>query len=315
MNLRKRPYILGALAAFGLTASACSATSTQIFSVPPCEQVQSTGKGTAWCLDRWTATVYRIDTKGDVAQYSLRPLVEGKELDGYLIHFVGAPDGELYFAVPSGKSVVRIAPSGAISEYKLPAIGIRDEAIAADSNNSLWLATCRAKAETRLQKFLQANTVNPELCDKQLNIEHVRLGQSLRHFNAPERIAALAVGGDGAVWLVPRSNNPTLDHVWRKAPGGLRRLALGRNVEYIADIIADNAGNAWIIEKTHSELPDRIASIAPNGSLHEFAIPLGTGTAEHLSQAPDGDIFFAYGTGGDASEERSKQREHDLDLY
>lgn len=294
MNLSKPLYFSGVLAAVVLAASACAAGSIQTFSVPRCEQIQAAEDNTAWCLNRWTATAYRVKSNGEIAHYSLRSLPE------HYVQFVAAPDGTLYYAVPSGEAVVRIGSSGVISEYELPAIQARLEAIAMDSRHTLWLATCKAKVKTRLQQLLLANTLNSDPCDKQLDIEHLRSRQLLEHFREPERITALAVGGDGAVWLVPRTNNPTLDHVWRMAPGGsLRRFALGKNVEYLADIIADNAGNAWIIEKTHSELPDRIASIAPNGSLRELAIPLGTGTAEHLSQAPNGDIFFAYGTGGE----------------
>jgi len=174
------------------------------------------------------------------------------------------PDGNLWFTESNANRIVRITPTGTISEFALPPVSIA-AGIAAGPDGNVWFTEFYADKIGRLTP-----------------------AGALSEFPIPtpnSQPQAIAAGPDGNLWFTESTGNK----IGRITPTGvIREFPLPTANSQPAGIAAGPDGNIWFTEI----LGNKIGRITPAGAISEFPLPTASSNPAGIAAGPDGNLWF-----------------------
>jgi streptogramin lyase len=194
------------------------------------------------------------------------------------------PDANLWFTEPLHGKVGRITTSGAITEFTVPGQGTAPEGITAGPDGALWFADSAAAGIGRI-------TMSGVITEFPLD-------------NASPQ--AVTQGADGALWFTAAVPNVAgVDN-----PNAIGRITTSGSVTIYPvslspqQITAGPDGALWFteIEPLGAFRPSpngisMIGRLTTSGVLTEFPIPTAGANAQGIAAGPDGNLWFAEGSG------------------
>ncbi len=240
---------------------------------------------------------------------------------------VSGPDGALWFTEYGNKSIARMDTSGALTEYRLPAMEYHDPyLIAAGPDGALWftdvvsgnigrITTAGAITQYPLPgpnaTASSGIAAGPDgamwFIDNSANaVGRITMSGAISEYPLPPGSAiadGIALGPDGAMWFVERSaiGRITMSGAISEFSAGMtpNRSTFG--------IAAGPDGAMWFTEEIGglgptNDGPGAIGRITMNGTITEFSAGISSSAYAHPSaivQGPDGAMWFTE-TGGNA---------------
>ena len=233
-------------------------------------------------------------------------------------------DGNLWFANGGQYKVGRMTPSGAVTQFDLPAIVGGPSGITAGPDGNIWITTnalfegrqdwiVRLGRDGTVTQF-QAGTgtgnsgTGPQRItsgpDGNLWFTEFwtnRIGRMTRtgvltEFPIPTFDSGprgIVAGPDGNLWFVESNFSRTA--VARITTAGVvTEYSLGGSVDdqlQPAEIVAGQDGNLWLNQNHPSAPQGEIVRVTPTGSLQTYALPKGA-RPSGMARGPDGNIWF-----------------------
>jgi streptogramin lyase len=266
---------------------------------------------------------------GGVIEYPVpNPLSPGASCFGCgqasLGGIVAGADGNLWFADGGQNKVGRMTPSGAITEFGLPAIVGGPGGITSGPDGNIWITTnalgqgrqdwiVRLGRDGAVTQF-QAGTgsgdsgTGPERItsgpDGNLwftefwanRIARMTPAGALTEFPIPTLNSAprgIVAGPDGNLWFVESHfSNTAVARI--TTAGVVTEYPLGGSVDdqlQPTEIVVGQDGNLWLNQSHPSAPQGEIVRVTPNGSLKTFPMSKGI-RPSGMASGPDGNIWF-----------------------
>ena len=273
--------------------------------------------GNVWFGDRGaTPAVGRITPGGTITEFT-SGLNQGS-IPGGSAQFgslsvggiVAGADGNVWFTDHGVTPAIgRITPSGAITEFNLPA-GRVPYKITLGPDGNVWFTDRGAPAKIgtltpsgAVTEFggLSTGSIpagitagpdgNVWFTDQGTApaVGRITLGGAITEFGLPAGSSptSIATGPDGNLWFTPRG---TPKAIGRITPSGtITQFASGLNTGSGPDgIVAGPDGNLWFIDKGTTKA---IGRITPGGTITEFSLPAGS-APQKIALGSDGNLWF-----------------------
>lgn len=264
---------------------------------------------------------------GGVIEYPVpNPLPPGASCFGCgqasLGAIVAGTDGNLWFADGGQYKVGRMTPSGAITEFDLPAIVGGPNGITSGPDGNIWIATNalgqgrpdwivrlgRDGAVTQFQAGTgsgdsgtgpQSITAGPDGNLWFTEFWSDRIGRMtpkgvLTEFPIPGGSGArgIVAGPDGNLWFVESSRfRPAIGRI--TTSGAITEYVLSQGPTDITPgaIVVGSDRNLWFTETQGPAPRENVGRITPKGVVTYFTLPAGS-SAQGLASGPDGNIWF-----------------------
>src|SRR6266542_2147613 len=187
------------------------------------------------------------------------------------------PDGNLWYTDQKGK-IVRVTPSGVITEYPLPVETSAPLGIIAGSDGFLWFTETSAP-----------------------NVGRISMGGMITEFALPstDRTSyGIALGPDGNIWFTESSVDGLANWIGRiTSSGAVTEFPIPTAAIGPSQIAAGPDGNLWFTEPGYSIASSKLGRINLAGSITEFTVPTMNCAPAGITAGPDGNIWFTEGTG------------------
>jgi len=192
-------------------------------------------------------------------------LISAPNPSGALWGITAGPDGNLWFADYSHGEIGQITPTGAITEYSLPAHSSPVN-ITPGPDGALW--------------FTDSGTGK---------IGRITTTGAVTEYSTPAGTNpfGIATGPDGNLWFTDvGGDGAAIDRM--TTAGVVIRYALPNLGSYPQSIVAGPDGNLWFTEGNTNE----IGRITTSGAITEYALPAGSSGPEGITVGPNGNLWF-----------------------
>jgi len=195
---------------------------------------------------------------------------------------VAGPDGNIWFIDSGHYKVGRLTPSGAISEFDLPANVGGPVGITVGPDRNLWITTA-ALGEGRPDWILRMSL------DGKATAFHAGVGDGVSG-TSPQRITT---GPDGNLWFTEAFSN----RIGRMTPAGaLSEFPIPGPQSNPRAIVAGPDGNLWFTEASWSR--PAIGRITRAGSLTEYRLDVPADVyPSEMVVGPDHNLWFTVAQG------------------
>jgi streptogramin lyase len=206
-------------------------------------------------------------TPGEVVTYPLPP-------ERRALAIATGPDGNMWFTQSGHSAIVRITPSGEITEFPFSCRYCSPKAIALGPDGNLWFTLPHALGK-----------ITPEG-----QVDEVQLPEDK---GAPQGIAR---GPDGNMWFTlsigseegPYGEDTAEGRLGRIAPSGqITEFSLPSESGAPRSIVSGPDGNLWFTKARAA----RIGRLTPTGQVTEFRLPRPTAVGD-IAAGPDGNLWF-----------------------
>lgn len=179
------------------------------------------------------------------------------------------PDGNMWAVAESYAEILKVTPSGTISQYRLSGPDDFPEGIVVGSDGDLWFAENQNDA---IGKISPSTGV----------ITNYALPLGSMGSASP---VCVTLGKDGKVWFVDQANNVVGSIT---TAGAIAEFALPKNAAGDG-ITSGPDGNLWLADQQHNT----ILKISTSGALlATYPIPSGNSGVYYLAPGPDGNVWF-----------------------
>jgi streptogramin lyase len=242
---------------------------------------------------------------------------------------VTGSDGNLWFTNAGQYKVGRMTPSGAITQFDLPAMVGGPSRITKGPDGNIWITTnalgqgkqdwiVRLGRDGSVTQFQAGTgsgnsgtspwgiTSGPDgnlwFTEASANrIGRMTPGGVLTEFRIPtfeSSPGAIVAGPDGNLWFLETHwRNPAVARI--TTAGVVTEYPLGGSVDdqlQPRGIVAGQDGNLWLSQPHPSASQGEIVRVTPNGILKAFPMPKGT-RPTGIARGPDGNVWFTDWTG------------------
>jgi virginiamycin B lyase len=194
---------------------------------------------------------------------------------------VTGPDGYLWVTEVIKKKLLRVSPTGTITEFSVPGMGVGVlQGIAAGGDGNLWFTS-------REENAIRRATPDGQFTGTFSIPSKSTMAKSFTPGSWPRTIIA---GPDGNLWFSEMAANK----IGRITPQGkITEFEVPTKESQPYGIAFDKAGKAWFTEAAG----DKVGRLDPaTGKIDEFKLPSNKALPRDMAAGPDGSLWFSENT-------------------
>lgn len=191
---------------------------------------------------------------------------------------VAGPDGNLWVTEVIKKKIVRVSPSGMITEFAVPGMGVGVlQGIGAGADGNLWFTS---REENAIRRVSPKGEFNGTFAIPSMAVKPTALTKG----SWPRVILG---GPDGNLWFTEMAANK----IGRITPQGkITEYAVPTADSQPYGLAFDKAGKLWFTEAGGN----KVGRLDPaSGKFEEFKLPTAKALPRDMCAGPDGHIWFS----------------------